>query len=372
MVTETLLCIRQIRLDGFEIAHVIHRHGLGRRRADEHSRWCRFVMNKLQRMPKEIARLGVAMNPSFISNFRRWYFWLPLFMALPSVAVAVECRLRPLLPEVMECKVIAPAAAIREGGGDYWAPIRESEFRAMENRGQIYRADNSEQLPPSWSSNSIKEITREANSLEKKGPSASQGPKEISKDDAAHRCEIHSETEQWCGEHNLSYAWDKYRQHDAHEKSEGQGATARDSRLPFETADLAKQSKTSSFYVPLEKQGGIFVVPVEINSAITLKFIIDSGAADVSIPADVALTLMRTGTLVPTDFKGSQTYILADGSTIPSQIFRIRSLKIGNKELRNVNASVAPVQGPLLLGQSFLSRFKSWLIDNERQVLVLQ
>jgi hypothetical protein len=33
------------------------------------------------------------------------------------------------------------------------------------------------------------------------------------------------------------------------------------------------------------------------NDAITLDFTIDSGAADVSIPADVVMTLMRTGTI---------------------------------------------------------------------------
>jgi predicted aspartyl protease len=103
-----------------------------------------------------------------------------------------------------------------------------------------------------------------------------------------------------------------------------------------------------------------------------LEFLIDSGASVVSIPADVVLTLFRTGTLRRTDFLGEQTYVMADGSEVPSQIFRIRSLKIGDKTLENVVGSVAPVEGPLLLGQSFLSRFKSWSIDNDKQVLTLE
>ena len=53
-----------------------------------------------------------------------------------------------------------------------------------------------------------------------------------------------------------------------------------------------------------------------INDAITLDFIVDSGAADVTIPADVVLTLMRTKTLKETDFLGEQTYVLADGSKV--------------------------------------------------------
>ena len=49
----------------------------------------------------------------------------------------------------------------------------------------------------------------------------------------------------------------------------------------------------------------------------------------------------------------------------------IRSLRVGDKVLENVTGSVAPVAGGLLLGQSFLTRFKSWSIDNQRQALVL-
>lgn len=117
--------------------------------------------------------------------------------------------------------------------------------------------------------------------------------------------------------------------------------------------------------------GGTFKVPVSINGQLTLDFIVDSGAADVSIPADVVLTLIRTGTIAESDFLNSRTYRLADGSTVPSQRFLIRSLRVGDKVLENVTGSVAPVAGGLLLGQSFLTRFKSWSIDNQRQALVL-
>ena len=123
--------------------------------------------------------------------------------------------------------------------------------------------------------------------------------------------------------------------------------------------------------IPLDKEGNTFLLPVAINGELTLKFTIDSGASDVSIPADVVLTLLRTGTLTHDDFLGTKTYRLADGSKIPSQTFQIRSLKVGGRILRNVTASVAPVTGSLLLGQSFLSRFKAWSIDNQRQVLLL-
>src|SRR6516164_4250892 len=52
--------------------------------------------------------------------------------------------------------------------------------------------------------------------------------------------------------------------------------------------------------VPLRKHGGTLMVPVTINNAIQLDFIIDSGSADVSIPKDVVWTLRRTGTISDT------------------------------------------------------------------------
>jgi predicted aspartyl protease len=112
-------------------------------------------------------------------------------------------------------------------------------------------------------------------------------------------------------------------------------------------------------------------VPVLVNDAISLKFILDSGAADVSVPRDVVLTLLRTGTVTPRDFIGQETYVLADGSKLPSAQFSLRSLKIGAHVIRNVTANVAPVEADLLLGQSFLSRLPAWTIDNRRSALVL-
>ena len=125
-------------------------------------------------------------------------------------------------------------------------------------------------------------------------------------------------------------------------------------------------------YVAMQYVGGIYVVPVLINKAITLNFIVDSGATDVSIPADVVSTLMRTGTIQRSDFLGNKTYALADGSTLPSPTFRIRSLGVGDRLLQNVTASIADVRATPLLGQSFLGRFKSWSIDNSRHALVLE
>src|ERR1700691_641151 len=123
--------------------------------------------------------------------------------------------------------------------------------------------------------------------------------------------------------------------------------------------------------ISLVHENGTLQVPVVINGTTSLNFTIDSGATDVSIPANIFFSLTRAGTVSPQDFLDKRAYTLADGSTELSQRFRIPSLRVGNLELRDIIASVMPSTGSLLLGQSFLSRLKSWSIDNEEHVLLI-
>ena len=132
---------------------------------------------------------------------------------------------------------------------------------------------------------------------------------------------------------------------------------------------LSSPGKT---YVPMVRQGGVFSIPVTINGKMSLHFTIDSGAAHVSIPADVVSKLMQTGTLTNADILGTKKYKLADGRAVDQRAFRIRSLQVGNKIVENVVGTEAAAQSPLLLGQSFLTRFKSWSIDNQTHALALE
>lgn len=124
--------------------------------------------------------------------------------------------------------------------------------------------------------------------------------------------------------------------------------------------------------IPLVKMSGGLIAPVVINNTLKLNFIVDSGASDVSIPADVFASLVRANTVTQADITGNRNYKNADGQVFQSKTFVIRSLKIGNIEAPRVQAKVSPSNAPPLLGQSFLKRFKSWSIDNSTQELILQ
>ncbi len=136
---------------------------------------------------------------------------------------------------------------------------------------------------------------------------------------------------------------------------------------------VARGAAAEPALVAMEKYGGVYAVPARLNDVITLPALVDSGAAVVSLPPDVVSTLFRSGTISEQDFIGQETYTLADGSKIPSQKFRLKSIMVGHRTIYDVDATLAPnVEASILLGQSFLGRFQSWSIDNDRHVLILK
>ncbi len=132
----------------------------------------------------------------------------------------------------------------------------------------------------------------------------------------------------------------------------------------------AKENPVIGGVKMIEKDGNLWV-PVQINGKLQLDFVIDSGASEAQIPEDVFRTLVRTGTISNADFLGKNIYTLADGSRVPSDRYMLRRLEVGTYVVENVTASIGSANGDPLLGQSFLSKFRSWTLDNKNDVLIL-
>jgi len=123
---------------------------------------------------------------------------------------------------------------------------------------------------------------------------------------------------------------------------------------------MLRPSPALSETVPLERQHGTYIISVQINGAVVLPFVLDTGASLVVLPADVFRTLTRTGTVTRADFVGTGTAVLADGSKHPSDKYVLHEMRVGDHVVRNVIASVVSVNGDPLLGQTFLSRLPAW------------
>lgn len=132
-------------------------------------------------------------------------------------------------------------------------------------------------------------------------------------------------------------------------------------------------SNNSGNIIKLQKIGGVYEVPVDLNGVLKINFIFDSGASDVSISPDVALTLIKTGTIRESDWLPGAYYSFADGSTAKSARFKLRSLKIGNKTVYNITCSIAnSIKAPMLLGQSVLSQFGKYTFDYRTETLTIE
>jgi clan AA aspartic protease (TIGR02281 family) len=133
----------------------------------------------------------------------------------------------------------------------------------------------------------------------------------------------------------------------------------------------ARLGSATAETIPLQRDRGAFHVVGKVNGAVSVNFVLDTGASDILIPQEVADALTRAGALGRDDFIGTQTYQLADGSRVKSRRIVLREVTVGGQSVRNVVASIGPNRSPALLGQTFLSKFPSWTLDNERQVLEL-
>src|SRR6516164_2621235 len=123
------------------------------------------------------------------------------------------------------------------------------------------------------------------------------------------------------------------------------------------SASVVTPPNPSAQEVQLERHGNSYTLPVRINDTITLPFILDTGAEELAIPADVALILIRAGALSRDDFLGRSVYSLANGSEGVSERVIIRQVQVGRYAVNNVTALVSPPTSEPLLGESFLSKF---------------
>lgn len=125
--------------------------------------------------------------------------------------------------------------------------------------------------------------------------------------------------------------------------------------------------------IRLKESDGVYKVAATINNMLTMDFVVDLGASDVSLSPDVFSVLYKAGKIEQDDFVGSQLYKLADGSTVKSNIINLKSLVIGDINLENVRASISnSLDAPLLLGQSALKKLGTYSIDNAKKLLIVE
>lgn len=120
--------------------------------------------------------------------------------------------------------------------------------------------------------------------------------------------------------------------------------------------------------ITMRNDNGVYTIPCTVNG-LRLRFIFDTGAADVSISAAEALFMLKNEYLSLDDIVDSENYTLADGTILENTIINIPEIKIGSKTLTNVRACVVKnINAPLLLGQSAIKQLGAWYIEGDKLI----
>jgi aspartyl protease family protein len=123
--------------------------------------------------------------------------------------------------------------------------------------------------------------------------------------------------------------------------------------------------------IQMTMENGIYKVPCEVNG-LPLQFIIDTGASSVSISLTEALFMLKNGYLNEDDVKDVEQFMIANGQLAEGTKVILKSIKLGQFEIKDVEATVLHnIDSPLLFGMTALQRFGKIEIDYENQTLRL-
>ena len=117
--------------------------------------------------------------------------------------------------------------------------------------------------------------------------------------------------------------------------------------------------------IPYEQHGNAILVYVRLNDRVSAPFYVDTGAADVVVPAEVA---ERAGITVGADTP-RETYATANG-LVRQAVVSFDTIEVGEARVENVRGSVSESLPVGLLGTSFFNHF-TLQIDPAARMLTL-
>lgn len=126
-------------------------------------------------------------------------------------------------------------------------------------------------------------------------------------------------------------------------------------------------------HVPLrQRNSGTYTVAVGIDGVCCFPMVLDTGASDVSVPLNLWYAMLKGGHINQADHIDVTKYRTANG-TVEGLRFRMPTMTIEGHAVDGVIGSVTKndTGSTILLGQSFLRKFKSWQINHATGELLL-
>jgi len=124
--------------------------------------------------------------------------------------------------------------------------------------------------------------------------------------------------------------------------------------------------------IKMQEENGVLYIPMKVNGQ-ELNFIFDTGASSICISTLEAFVLIKNGLLSENDILGEQGFMDATGRISVGTKINLRTVRIGDRELKDVEATVIEnPQAECLLGQTALSQFGTYKIDNVKKEIVFE
>jgi clan AA aspartic protease (TIGR02281 family) len=131
------------------------------------------------------------------------------------------------------------------------------------------------------------------------------------------------------------------------------------------------QLVNSQTVIRMKKLGGVSVIPCKVNG-LSLDFIFDTGASDVSLSMTEAIFMLKNGYLSASDIIGSNKYSDANGNIAEGVVVNLKEISISGLIIYNVKASIVKNnKAPLLLGQSAISKLGKIQLDLKENTLMI-
>lgn len=125
--------------------------------------------------------------------------------------------------------------------------------------------------------------------------------------------------------------------------------------------------------VMLDNNNGVFGIPIALNDALRIYSIFESGAKDITISADLALTLFKTGSIGDNDWLNGSSYRFSDGSMAKSNRFKLNTVKVGSRVIYNITCSISNyMKVPMIIGQNVLDKFGKYSFDYANETLTIE
>ena len=103
----------------------------------------------------------------------------------------------------------------------------------------------------------------------------------------------------------------------------------------------------------------------------TTQFEFNKGEKEVYISPEMAMHLLKEGSIDKTDFKGDVNKILGAGTVADKAVLTLKEVKIGKNIVNNIDATVSTkIRSDMIFGENTLKKFGSYTIDEKENKVI--